>query len=497
MVTITGPAATGGQGKDTKPARPTHLFLALPAARAKQSQPAENKPAPTAKEVLAARAKAKQAPAAKPKASEPGERAAGGGSAPTFDAELLSAGWDRAVEALRTAGESAAALVDAWVSASNVEAIAAAAEADEASSNARKAARRALNVLKARGVAIPSRPRVVRLAEDRVEALEATLLPPDSSGTSAITVTQRDSSGRYHIAEVIVRENVGVLHAGSGWLSGSQLREGRVRAQESLGTAPVAVPVEWARHRIAQAKRLNATSGQVVPLGFERCRELVEPAPEAEPRHPLADLEDQITAEVAVEHAARSQALHDEPEFRSWLPNRQALDEMLQGLGQKLGADGLRDGARVNAAMREEIDAATDRFFSPEVRAVVAARMRDSAISLRARKGDAAALTALAVARAVKEAGLITAPPREIPFLTVFFQKAIAMLAQQGGGQLRIPVPAGSAAAGGGGGGGTSSGEGEAREASRSGESGQSSDEGAAGEAPAAGAPEGEPPAGT
>lgn len=448
IVTVTGPAATGDKGKDAKATRPSHLFLALPTPKVKQAQAGAAKPALTPKEALAARTKAKQQPAAaKPRASEGGERAGEGGA--TFDAELLSANWDRAVEALRSAGESAAALVDAWQGASNVEAIAAAADAEEAPPAARKAARRALSVLKARGVTIPSRPRVARINEDRAEAMEATLLPPDSSGTSAVTVTQREPSGRYHIAEVIIRENVGVLHAGSGWLSGSQLREGRVRAQESLGTAPVAVPVEWARHRIAQAKRQNASSGQVVPLGYEGCRELVEPAPEAEPRHPLADLEEQLTAEVVVEHAARSQALHDEPEFRSWLPNRQALDEMLQGLGQKLGPDGLRDGARVNAAMREEIDAATDRFFSPEVRAVVAGRMRDSAISLRVRKGDAAALTALAVARAVKEAGLITAPPREIPFLSAFFQKALAMLAQQSGGQLRIPVPAGAVRAAG------------------------------------------------
>jgi hypothetical protein len=199
----------------------------------------------------------------------------------------------------------------------------------------------------------------------------------------------------------------------------------------------------------------------VVPLGYEGCRELVEPAPESEPAHPVADLEEQVTAELAAEHAPRSQALHEEAEFRGWLPGRQALDEMLQRLGQRLGADGLRDPTRVSAALREEIEAATDRFFSPEMRAVLAGRMRDSAISLRARKGDGAALTALAVARAVQEAGLITSPPREIPFLTTFFDKAIAMLAQQGGGQIRIPVPAGAVPQAGGEAGGGEPGAGE------------------------------------
>jgi hypothetical protein len=287
-----------------------------------------------------------------------------------------------------------------------------------------------------------------------VEAFEATLIPPDSSGTCAIAVTSRDASGRYRIAEVIASESVGVVHAGSGWLSRSQLKEGRARALESLGTAPVPVPVDWARFRIAEARGQNATSGQVLPLGIEGCRDLLEPVPETAPRHPLADVEEGLTSELISEHAAKSQALHDEPEFRSWMPTRQALEEMLQKLGQRLGADGGRDQERVQASLREEIDLAADRFFTPEVRSVLAARMRDSAISLRARRGDAAAQQALAVARAVKEAGLITSPPHEIPFLTAFFNKALAVMAQQGGGQLRIPVagppPTGRASAVGG-----------------------------------------------
>ena len=113
---------------------------------------------------------------------------------------------------------------------------------------------------------------------------------------------------------------------------------------------------------------------------------------------------------------------------------------MLQKVGERLGVAGVSDPEAIGPALREEMEAATDRFFSPEVRNVVAARMRDGAISIRARKGDERAAEVLAVARAVREAGLITAPPREIPFLVAFFQKALGALAQQGGGQLRVPV---------------------------------------------------------
>jgi hypothetical protein len=186
------------------------------------------------------------------------------------------------------------------------------------------------------------------------DLVEAAFIPPDSTGTTSITITSRDSSGRYHIAEVIAREPVGILHAGSGWLSGSQLKEGRNRAAESMGVSPVSVPVEWARHKIAEAQKLNATSKQVLPLGLERCRELIEPAPEQAPKHPVEDLEADLTSEIAWARAPGSAALHEEPEFRSWLPDRRVLEEVLQGVGKRLGPDGIKDqgGSRPRSTRR-------------------------------------------------------------------------------------------------------------------------------------------------
>jgi hypothetical protein len=404
------------------------------------------KPALTAKEALAAKAKAAQAKTNKApvRTDEPAPAAAEATHA--FDQADLTATWDAAIEAARKAGDHASALVDAWLAASNVEALAAVVDADAAPAAARKNARRALNILKSRGTAIPTKPRVSRIDSRAEVALEATFLPPDSSGTTAISITSRDASGRYHLAEVIVRENIGIVNAGSAWLSGSQLREGRARALEGLGVAPVQVSVDWARAKIAAAKSLNAASGRILPLGLSGCHELIEPAPEVAPAHPVADLDAAITSELALARAPGSDLLHEEPEFRSWLPDRGTLEDLLQRLGQRLGPQGTTDQDAVSTALREEMEASTDRFFSPEVRNVVASRMVDAAISIRARKGAERATDVLAVARAVKEAGLITAPPREIPFLVAFMQKGISLMAHQGGGSLRIPMAAPQAA---------------------------------------------------
>ena len=101
-----------------------------------------------------------------------------------------------------------------------------------------------------------------------------------------------------------------------------------------------------------------------------------------------------------------------------------------------------RAGHAPNVIPEDAVLEMSVRSFSPEVRDIVAKRMRDAAISVRARKGAERAAYVLSVARAVREAGLITSPPREVGFLLAFFQKALGALAHQSGGQLRVPMSA-------------------------------------------------------
>ena len=70
-----------------------------------------------------------------------------------FEDHLLAATAESAPAALKEAGARAEALIDAWRDVPNAAAVLAASE--QGDGVARKAARRALNVLRARGVAIP------------------------------------------------------------------------------------------------------------------------------------------------------------------------------------------------------------------------------------------------------------------------------------------------------------------------------------------------------
>lgn len=412
-------------------------LLGVPQAKV-QDRKSSQKAALTPKQALAARLKSRGQGGGAPAKSEAKP------AAPSGERRVLSDAWlganaSQALDALREAADAAEALIDAWLKAPNVEAIAEAVHAEDLPGGARKAARRAANVLKARGITLPERTRKARFDEGGESTFEATFSPSDGTGTSVITIVERDPGGRCHIAEIVIREPLGVLRASSGWLSRSQLKEGRERAADASGAPPSTVPVEWARYRVAQAKKLNEASKQLLPLGLESCKPLIEPTPDAEPEHPVKDLLSAVDGEPAPD-VTGSDRLHNEPEFRTWLPDRRALDELLRKLGAALGTGGINDPKLVDEKLAEETRASTDRFFSPEVRGIIAERMRDAAISIRQRAGDEAALRVLRVARAIRDAGLITQPPQDIPFLVTFFQKGVAILAQQGGGALRIPV---------------------------------------------------------
>jgi hypothetical protein len=425
---------------------------------APKAAPGRFKPAErplTAKEALRAKAAKRVAQKGGRPTGGTGPNELGDVAEPT--AELLESWMEadasNAVTVLAAAGPHADQVILAWQEHASVEALVAVASTDGGSHEGpiagalRKAARRAINVLRSRGVAIPepAEPKgsASPLAADAaLEVPTATFVPPDGTGTVFFSVSQRQAGGRYRVADAVVRDVLGIVHASSGRLAGKQLRRWRDRVESRIGAAPVDVPVDWARWRIAEARRKNAVSGQVLPLGLDGCTPLFEPVPAEEPRHPLADLEEQITDVEATAMTVDSGKLHGEPELRSWMADRTAVEAMLRHVGARVGARGASDQELVNRTLEEEVAAATDRYFTPEARALLSNRLRDTAISVRARAGDDAARALLALAKAIREAGLITSPPRDIPFLTIFFRKAIGVLASQAGGRLNIPVPA-------------------------------------------------------
>jgi hypothetical protein len=360
-------------------------------------------------------------------------------SARAFDKALLGATPDRALAALTKAGEHAEDLVSAWVKEGNAGAVNEVAE--RGSGKARKAARRGLNVLRARGVAIPDRARVASLAGPREQTIEeAWLVAPDTQGTSVVAIATRTPSSRSRVVFAFLNPNVGVYRVTNAELSQSQLKESLAQTAPGGLYRPVSVPVGWIRQRIAEARRYQKEKGLPEPLGLANAEPLLLPEPPEPLPHPL-DSEGLEVADTDVkELAAKSAGLHNLPEFRGWLPPREVVDELLLKLGETLTPGQEADAKVVQDRLSEEVGAATDRHFTPERREEVVRLMKDSALSVLGREGEARALEVVATLRSIERCGLITDPPREVPFLRAFFDKAIAVLAAQGGGQLRIPV---------------------------------------------------------
>jgi len=370
-----------------------------------------------------------------------------------FESDLLGADAGGAVAALGKAGERAIDLVDAWVSAKNAAAVAAVAEDESAPGPARKAARRGINVLKSRGVAIPDRSHVARLPGDPIEGYDAWFVPPDGGGTLIVLIASRRQSGKHRIVHAILRDGVGLLEIRVLEMSRAQLKSSFDESTRRVGYPPVSVPLEWARARVASARAENAKSGAILPLGLDTDADIIGTAPKSPPLHPVDAAK--LDVKAAAASVAESATLHNEPELRGWLPSGQAMQELLLDVGQKLGAGGGADPSaegddkakataqqeKVDAAIGAAIDAATDRFFAPEIRERLAGRMKDSTISILARAGRERAALVVATAEAAVAAGLITSPPHEVPFLRAFFQKGLAMVAAQSGGRLEIPVP--------------------------------------------------------
>jgi hypothetical protein len=361
-------------------------------------------------------------------------------TSPGFDEATLAAEADRALLLVEQAAAKAPALIDGWTRSGNAGAINEVAE--RGSGALRKAARRALNVLKSRGILPPERRRVASVTGPKSETLlEAWLLAPDMMGNLLIVIAARTPASRYDAAFVILHDDLGIHRVENGELSQSQLKSSVARMiPGGAPYKPVKVPVEWARYRVAAARKKHAERGTPEPLGLSTAKALLDPAPAEPPSHPFDDEGLELSEDDARELAKKSAALHALPEFRGWFPPRQAIDELLLKAGEAFPSE-QPPPEQARAIIDEQIDAATDRYFSPQQRTVLTRLLKDSALSVLHREGEARALDVAAAIARIEQTGLITDPPHELPFLRAFFEKAVGALLQQGGGSLRIPVP--------------------------------------------------------
>jgi hypothetical protein len=331
-------------------------------------------------------------------------------------------------------------LVAAWAKAKNAAAVQDL--ADHGQGKVRTAARRALNVLKSQGVTIPEPRRRSALAPATNE-VKAWFLPPDTNGVRVLGFVST-ATGQTKGCLAFFRDDQAVFKVECSTTTPNKLFAAMKNSAPGSGLEPVAVPVEWARHKLAACRTVMATHKRTEPLGFMSAKSLIEPTLPEAPEHPFDAEGFVFSPEDAKAQSSDSGALHHQPEFRSWLPHPGAVQQLLVEVGKHLTPGEEPDQEKVSELLRAEMLAATDRLFTPEQRAILTAWMRDAGISIAAR-GEELGMKLAATIQCVESAGLVTDPPRDIPFLRAFFEKAIQLMMARNGGRLNIPIPKTSA----------------------------------------------------
>ncbi len=360
-------------------------------------------------------------------------------SSQPLDSAILDATFEQALGCLNRDEHYGLAVIEQWIQRPNSQALAAVAA--QGSGAFRKAARRGLNVLRARGISVPDRSHTSTPTVSSFKPeLIGYMIPPDASGALALLIASRRPPSNYDVVVVFLHDQVGIQRVELVKQSRTQMQDSLARLVSGRGLDAVPVPVEWARHRIAAAKKRHVEGGHPEPLGWASAAPWLVPESQVPPPHPVDEMNLSVSAEQAAATAADSASLHQLPEFRPWLPPREAVQALLAQVGEQIEPGTQPDQERVGQLIHAAVRAATDRLFSPQVREQLVSTMKDCTLSVFAREGADTAGRVFGTMDRIKSAGLITDPPSDVGFLRGFFDKAIAILLSEGKGTLKIPV---------------------------------------------------------
>jgi hypothetical protein len=361
-----------------------------------------------------------------------------------FDDAMLDVAAEGAFEAVsKTDGKKHEALIAAWVARRNAAAVAAIAQRDDAPSTARKAARRAINVLKSRGVPVPERTGQATFVQKPEYNFEARAMFPDGRGAQIWWIAKIAKTGGTDVVEVTTVDRLGVVSINRGNPSAGNLRQIWNGWVGRAGRSPSEVPVEFARRRIAEARAMSVARKAVLPMGIDGAKELLGDLTTvgAAPPHPL-DGEDLVvpSADDAVKaRLERSMHLHEEPEYSSWLPDDPAGVALLQSINERVTTLGIIPGTppdeeqqkKIDTTVNEAIEEAANAYFDDEKKKLYVGRLKDAAWSLYKAGLIDRAVDSLIVGQAIERAGVISDRPSEIPFVRGMFVKLIAIAQQR------------------------------------------------------------------
>ncbi len=302
-----------------------------------------------------------------------------------------------------------------------------------------KDGKRALYLLRSRGVEVPEARRAAppAPASPAEPPLPCFASVVDGSGERALWIARAVPGKGIEVAQAILSDIRGLRQLQLGMLGRKEYRQfskdilARGRA---LGVGEI--PAAEAKGLAAEARKLNDAAGAEVPAGADGWLARIGPGtPPADP----AELFPPLPAEEERRALAESGGLTNLPLLRGWLPDEEELRRLAAKLDEIAASTLFLDERQRAEAARGAIAQSAAGWLDPTRRRLVAARLHEVAGHL-VRAGDPAhAHRAAACARAL----LADASPSQIPFVIGLFDKAFPDLGFAHGSAESAPAEGG------------------------------------------------------
>jgi hypothetical protein len=271
-----------------------------------------------------------------------------------------------------------------------------------------KAARRALHLLRSRGVEVGEAPAVLAAPsalpkpEEAAEPCRTT--PVDGFGDRALWIPLKRAQG-FDLFELILSDERGMVEAHRVEVSRKQLRA-HFAALPQGGVGVYEIPRERAADLVAQALTLGGD-----PRAVTEARQLLERLGGGDPAKAASVSAAAPAAPEDTQRLAEAGALFDEPEARTFVPAEELLREVAGKLDEIDVSPLLLDERQKTDRRQHVLDQAVETYFTPERRARYARRLFELCDLWTAEGRSTAAARAAATARQLTGSGAILENP--------------------------------------------------------------------------------------
>jgi hypothetical protein len=259
-----------------------------------------------------------------------------------------------------------------------------------------KAARKAVHLLRTRGVPAPA-------PEKKVYRLKGPYAPESDTPSMASIIDGRGervmwlarvTPDGFDVFQAETSETRGLVGFSVGSVSKKDWRShvsGILNAEKNMVVRAASSHVRWL---IEQAYERTLAAGRTLPEEFARARLDLGPVDKPE-HHPALDLAPPLAVEEA---RARGASLHELPECASWIPPEDAVAKLDVELGQIATSKLVVSHADRADQVARAIEKLADEALTPHYRALLAERLHETALILVARHAEDEARLATAVA---------------------------------------------------------------------------------------------------